>query len=100
MKFVIFVPVLLAGCAVSGSWLDNIGRPVRPPVAMSDKQAADIAGEAAQLRGQADSLRARLSSESDRRQRFRYYEELRILGDRLVPLERQLLDAGRPPRSA
>ncbi len=92
--------LLLSGCASHGSWLDDIGKPPIPRVAISDEQAVQLAQEAAQLRGQAEALRVRLARESDRRQRFRYYEELRGIGDRLTPVERQLLDAGRALRSA
>jgi hypothetical protein len=41
-----------------------------------------------------------LAQEADLRQRFRHYEELRDLGERLAPIERSLRDAGRPVRSA
>jgi hypothetical protein len=99
MKYLAFVPtLLLAGCAIHGSWLDDIGKPPRPPVAMSSEQAVQLAQEAAQLRARADTVRGQLAQETDRRQRLRYYEELRDLGDQLVPLERALMEAGRPAR--
>jgi hypothetical protein len=96
--FLALVPVLLAGCAIHGSWLDEIGKPPRPPVAMEDAQAHRLAQEAAQLRARAEAIRLQLARETDRRQRFRHYEALRRLDDDLVPLERALLDAGRPAR--
>jgi hypothetical protein len=106
---------LLAGCSsmgswsprswspgswTHGSWLDAVGRPATPPQAMSDDQAAALLQEAAQLRAQSDAVRVRLAQEADRRQRFRYYEDLRVLGDKLAPVERLLRDAGRPVRAA
>ncbi|MDB5872539.1 MAG: hypothetical protein JWQ07_1981, partial [Ramlibacter sp.] len=45
------------------------------------------------------ALRAKLAAETDRRQRFRYYDELRDIGNALVPLERELRDAGIPART-
>jgi hypothetical protein len=97
MKLVASVAVvLLSGCMSYGSWLDDIGTRPHPPVAMSDEQAAALSTETARLRGQAEAVRVRLASEADRRQRFRYYEELRRIGDDLHPLEAQLRDAGRP----
>jgi len=91
---------LLAGCASYGSWLDEVGKPPRPPVAIGDEQALQLTQEAAQLRSQAEAVRARLAAESDRIQRIRFYEQLRDIGDRLSPVERQLRDAGRPLRAA
>jgi hypothetical protein len=92
--------VLLAGCAGQGAMLDEMGRPPQPPLAMSDEQAGYLLQQATQLRERADAVRVRLAREGDRRQRFRYYEELRALGDRLAPVERVLRDSGRPIRSA
>jgi hypothetical protein len=92
--------LLLSGCAVYGSWLDKVGKAPQPPVAMSDATAAELSAEARDLRARADVTRLALQHEPDRRQRFRYYEELRHIGDSLVPIERQLLDAGRSARSA
>jgi hypothetical protein len=101
MKFVLYLPaVLLAGCAVSGSWLDRVGVPPHPPVAMSDEQASALRGEARDLRTREEAIRVALATEKDRKQRLRHYEELRRIGDQVVPIERQLLDAGRAPRSA
>ncbi|ROZ77498.1 hypothetical protein [Ramlibacter sp. WS9] len=62
---------------------------------MSTEQAAALTAEALRLRERADAVRVRLASEADRRQRFRYYEQLRLIGDDLRPLEAQLRDAGR-----
>ncbi|HSI55383.1 MAG: hypothetical protein ACAH21_08365 [Ramlibacter sp.] len=89
------LPLLLAGCAVSGSWLDRVGAPPKPPVAMSDEQAAQLSGEARELRARAEEIRALLSREVDRNARIRHYEDLRDIGDRLVPIQRELRDAGR-----
>lgn len=101
---------LLAGCSSygtwspgawsHGSWLDDIGRPASPPLVMSDEQAGHLQREAAQLRGESEAVRVRLAGERDRLQRLRHYEELRALGDRLVPIERALRDAGRATRAA
>jgi hypothetical protein len=101
----LLVLAVLAGCSSvttfeHGSWLDEVGKPPQPPSVMSDEQAGYMLQEAAQLRSRSEALRARLALEADRRQRFRYYEALRDLGDRLVPVERALRDAGRPVRSA
>ncbi len=98
MKFALVasVPVLLAGCAIGGSWLDEIGKPHRPPVTISDERASELTVETAQLRARANELRALLALEPERRQRFRYYEDLRHIGDRLRPLQNELRDAGRP----
>lgn len=98
MKFAlaVSVPILLAGCAISGSWLDEIGKPARPPVVISDERATQLTVETAQLRARADEVRALLALEPERRQRFRYYEALRHIGDRLRPLQNELRDAGRP----
>ena len=96
--FVVLAPALLAGCALHGSWLDEIGKPMRPPVAMEDAQARELEEQAAHLRGRAEAIRLQLARETDRRQRFRHYEALRRLGDDLVPVERALLDAGRAPK--
>jgi hypothetical protein len=98
--FLALAPVLLAGCAIHGSWLDEIGKPPRPPVAMDDAQARQLAQEASELRARAEAIRLQLARETDRRQRFRHYEALRKLDDDLVPLERALIDAGRPARKA
>jgi hypothetical protein len=87
--------VLLSGCMSYGSVLDDIGKRPNPPVDMSNEQAAELSAETLRLRGQADAIRVRLASEADRRQRFRYYEQLRRIGDDLRPLEAQLRDAGR-----
>lgn len=96
MKLVASVAVvLLSGCMSYGSWLDDIGKRPNPPVDMSNEQAAELSAEALRLRSQADAIRVRLASEADRRQRFRYYEELRRIGDDLRPLEAQLRYAGR-----
>jgi hypothetical protein len=97
--FLALAPLLLAGCASYGSWLDEIGKPPRPPVAMDEAQAQQLSQEAAQLRSRAEAMRAQLARETDRRERFRHYEALRRLGDDLVPLERALLDAGKPVRA-
>jgi hypothetical protein len=103
----VLVVATLCGCSTSkygsweyGSWLDQVGAPAKPPVAMSDEQARALSQEAAQLRDRSEAVRVRLAHETDRRQRFRHYEELRDLGDRLVPIERSLREAGRPVRSA
>ncbi len=96
MKLVASVAVLmLSGCMSYGSWLDQIGKLPNPPRPMSNEQAARLGGEAAGLRGRAEAVRVRLAGEADRRQRVRYYEELRRIGDQLRPLEAQLRDAGR-----
>ena len=97
---------LLAGCSSMrswspsawshGSWLDAVGRPASPPLVMGDEQAGALLQEAARLRGQSDAVRARLAGEPDRLQRFRHYDDLRALGERLAPIERSLRDAGRP----
>lgn len=103
MKFLAILPaLLLTGCAyvnnqTYGSWLDSFGNPPRPPVALSDDAAAQVKQQLAQLRGEAQAVRARLAHEPDRRQRIRYYDELLSIDDRLIPLERQLRDAGRSP---
>src|SRR5688572_14644266 len=98
MKFVFLLPVvMLTGCAVSGSWLDQVGAPPKPPLAMSDEQAAQLIGEARQLRSQAEEVRILLAREADRRQRIRHYDNLRTIGDKLVPVERELRFAGRHP---
>lgn len=101
---------LLAGCSSfgswspakwsHGSWLDEVGKPAHPPLIMSDEQAGYLQRQASQLRIESDALRLRLAGEHDRLQRFRYYEELRALGDRLAPIERTLRDAGRATRAA
>ena len=101
MKILLCLPaLLLAGCAVSGSWLDKVGVRPHPPVAMTGDEAASLRVEARELRAREESVRVALSAEPDRRQRIRYYEELRRLGEDLVPIERRLLDAGRAPKSA
>ena len=101
MKLVLCLPaILLAGCAVSGSWLDRVGVPPHPPVTMSDEQASALMGEARDLRAREEAIRVALATEKDRRERIRRYEELRRIGDQVIPIERQLLDAGRAPRSA
>ncbi|MDP3760794.1 MAG: hypothetical protein Q8R01_09805 [Ramlibacter sp.] len=97
---------LLAGCSSMsswspsswshGSWLDAVGKPPTPRPIMSDEQAGALQQEAARLRGQSDAVRARLAGERDRLQRFRHYDELRAVGERLAPIERSLRDAGRP----
>jgi hypothetical protein len=97
--FLALAPALLAGCAIHGSWLDEIGKAPRPPVAMEDAQARHLEEEAAHLRGRAEAIRLLLARETDRRQRFRHYEALRRLGDDLAPVERALLDAGRAPKT-
>jgi len=99
MKLVAWIPaVLLAGCATHlphGSWLDSVGKPPQPPVAMGDGEARAIAAQASQLRSQADAVRARLAGETDRRERMRDYRALDDIGWSLRPLERRLEDAGR-----
>jgi hypothetical protein len=101
MKFFLCLPaILLAGCAVSGSWLDKVGARPNPPVAMSDEQASALRGDARDLRAREEAIRVALATEKDRKQRLRQYEELRRIGDQVIPIERQLLDAGRAPRSA
>jgi hypothetical protein len=108
MKLALILAVAaLCGCSTSkfgsweyGSWLDQVGAPARPPVAMSEEPARALSREAAQLRDRSEAVRVLLAHEADRRQRFRHYEELRDLGDRLAPIERSLRDAGRPVRSA
>jgi hypothetical protein len=96
MKLVAGVAVvLLSGCMSYGSWLDDIGKRPNPPVEMSNEQAAALTVEASRLRGEAETIRVRLAAEADRRQRFRYYEQLRRIGDDLRPLETQLRYAGR-----
>lgn len=102
----LLVVATLCGCSTNarvasweyGSWLDRIGAPARPPLAMSDEQARALLQEAAQLRGRAYAIRVQLAHEADRPQRFAHYQELRDLGDRLAPIERALRDAGRPVR--
>jgi len=101
---------LLAGCSSygswsprawsHGSWLDAVGRPANPPLVMSDEQAGHLQQQAAQLRSESEAVRARLAGERDRVERLRHYDELRVLGDRLVPIERALRDAGRATRAA
>ena len=96
MKLVASVAVLmLSGCMSYGSWLDQVGKPPNPPHSMSNEQAARLGGEAAGLRVRAEAVRVRLAAEADRRERVRYYEELRRIGDQLRPLEAQLREAGR-----
>jgi len=100
---------LLAGCSSygswapaswsHGSWLDEVGKPANPAVVMSDEQAGYLLRQAAQLRSESDAVRARLAGERDRLQRLRHYEDLRVLGDRLAPIERSLRDAGRAIRA-
>ncbi len=111
MKLVIcLAAAFLAGCSSygfrpldsrsHGSWLDEVGRPANPPLVMSDEQAGHLLRQVAQLRSESDAVRARLAGERDRLQRVRQYDELRVLGDRLAPIERILRDAGRVPRAA
>jgi hypothetical protein len=99
MKLFAWMPVmLLAGCTsyVShGSWLESVGKPPQPPLAMSDNDARAIAAQAAQVRGQADALRGRLAHETDRRERVRDYRELNDLGWSQRALERRLEESGR-----
>jgi hypothetical protein len=99
MKIILGIAVtLLAGCASyasHGSWLDAVGQPPRPPVAMSDEAAGAIAAQAGQLRAQAEAARGRLARETDRRERIRDYRELEDIGWSLGRLERDLEDAGR-----
>ena len=96
MKLVATVAVvLLSGCMSYGSWLDDIGKRPNPPVEMSNEEAAALSVEATRLRERAQAVRVRLAAEADRRQRFRYYEELRRIGDDLRPVEAQLRNAGR-----
>jgi hypothetical protein len=99
MKLVAWIPlVLLAGCTsyVShGSWLEAVGKLPQPPAAMSDEEARATAAQAAQLRSQADAVRARLARETDRRERIRDYRTLDDIGWGLQPLERRLEEAGR-----
>lgn len=100
---------LLAGCSSygawsprawsHGSWLDAVGRPANPPLAISDERTGQLQQQAAQLRTESDAVRARLAGEPDRLQRLRHYDQLRVLGDRLVPIERTLRDAGRATRT-
>ena len=87
--------VLLSGCMSFNPSLDDIGKRPNPPVEMSNEQAATLSAEALRLRAEASAIRVRLASEPDRRQRFRYYEQLRRIGDVLHPLEAELRDAGR-----
>ena len=103
MKFsVVLLPVfLLAGCAANyGSWLDDVGKQPKPPVAMSADEVRALTMEAATLRAQADAIRARMSLEKDRVQRFRLYTELRKIDDTLNPIERRLWEADKPARRA
>jgi hypothetical protein len=108
MKLALILAVAaLCGCSTSrygsweyGSWLDRVGATARPPVAMGEEQARALSQEASQLRNRAEAVRVLLAHEADRRERFRHYEELRDLGERLAPIERSLRDAGRPVRSA
>jgi hypothetical protein len=103
--FPVLATIFLAGCASHafdgianrshGSWLDHVGKRPNPPLEMSNDEAAVLSAETLRLRGQADTIRVRLAAEADRRQRFRYYEQLRRIGDDLRPLEAQLRDAGR-----
>ncbi len=103
--FPVLAAILLAGCASQpfveianrshGSWLDDVGKRPNPPLEMSNEEAVVLSAETLRLRGQADSIRTRLAAEADRRQRFRYYEQLRRIGDDLRPLEAQLRNAGR-----
>jgi hypothetical protein len=99
MKLVAWIPlVLLAGCTsyVShGSWLEAVGKLPQPPAAMSDEDARATAAQAAQLRSQADAVRARLAHETDRRERIQDYRALDDIGWSLQPLERRLEEAGR-----
>jgi len=102
MKYAVLIlaPALLAGCASSnyGSWLDAMGRPVRPPAAMSDEEARSLGEQALALRTHAANLRLQLAQETDRVQRFLEYDELRRIGNELAPIEQHLRDAGRAPR--
>ena len=103
MKFFVLLPavLLVAGCAANyGSQLDNVGKLPNPPVAMSADEGRDLTSQAEALRSQADAIRAQLALEKDRVKRIRQYGELRLIEDRLVPLERRLADAGRPSRGA
>jgi hypothetical protein len=99
MKLVAWMPVmLLAGCTsyVShGSWLDSIGRPPQPLVAMSDEEAHAAAAQAAALRAQANALRTKLAHETDRRERVRGYRQLEDIGSSVRPLEGRLEQSGR-----
>ena len=103
----ILVVAALCGCSTSkfssweyGSWLEQVGAPAQPRLAMSEEQARTLSQEATQLRTRSEAVRILLSKELDRRQRYRHYAELRDLGERLAPIERALRDAGRPLRSA
>jgi hypothetical protein len=99
MKHLAWIPlVVLTGCTsyVShGSWLDTVGVPPQPPVAMTDDDARATAGQAAALRSQADAVRVRLAHETDRRDRIRDYRQLNDIGWSLRQIERRLEDAGR-----
>ncbi len=95
---------VLSGCMSYGSWLDQVGKPPNPLNVMSTEHAVLLGAQAAQLRGQAESLRVRLASEGDRRQRLGHvmehqggdgHVELRRIGDRLHPIEAQLRSAGK-----
>lgn len=101
MKMVVLMAAtLLAGCAAShGSWLDDMGRLPKPPVAISDAEAQSLTAQVLALRVQAEALRAQLANEKDRVQRIRAYTALRKIGDELRPLELRLAESGRPPPS-
>jgi hypothetical protein len=103
MKFsVVLLPlVLVAGCATDhGSWLDEVGKQPKPPVAMSADEVRALTTEATALRTRADAIRARMALEKDRVQRFRLYTELRKIDDTLNPIERRLWEADKPARPA
>jgi hypothetical protein len=100
IKLIALLPtVMLVGCMSYGSWLDQVGSRPNPPLVMSDSQAEALTQEADRIRGEAESVRARLAGEADRVKRVEHYRELQRIGERLAPLERSLQDAGRPLRT-
>jgi hypothetical protein len=102
MKYaaVLLAAFVLSGCArmsdrLHGSWLDQVGKPASPPVAISDERAAMLTAEVLRLRAESEEIRRKLSNEKDRVQRVAHLRDLRVVRDRLRPVERVLQDARR-----
>ncbi len=93
---------LVSGCSGMrersyGSWLDKVGQPPARVVPLTPERSKELQAEAAQLRIEAEGVRAQLGVERDRVRRVEYFKELQVLGDRLHPIEKALRNGGFEP---
>ena len=100
--FTVFCAALaLTGCArfnsfSYGSWLDEVGRPKPTNVRLTPEQFATYRAEADRLGAEAEAIRVKLASETNRVRRIEYLQELRDIGDRQAPVQ-EILHFGLVP---